>query len=228
MLQDVDCRAEAAVPLAFASYGNHLRAMDRPILNPSFLERALLMPPRQSSDYDLNPDVKPPKGARLRPASVLVPLIERGGGLHVLLTRRAARLKHHPGQVSFPGGKRDASDASDLATALREAREEIGLLPDQVRILGQFDAHETVTSFLVTPFVGLVEGEFVARIDRTEVEEAFEVPLSFLTDPANLQVHRFRRAGHWRHYYAIPFGPFYIWGATARMLKVLADRIDAL
>jgi 8-oxo-dGTP pyrophosphatase MutT (NUDIX family) len=199
--------------------------MDLTSLNPTILERALAVEALRSSDYDLNPEARPRRLVPLRPASVLVPLIERKSGLCVVLTRRAARLRHHPGQIAFPGGKQDGTDASALAAALREAEEEVGLAPSQVAILGQIDAHETVTQFLVTPFVGLVDGEFVPRIDRSEVDEVFEVPLAFLLDPRNLQVHRFKRMGHWRHYFAIPYGPHYIWGATARMLKALGDRI---
>jgi 8-oxo-dGTP pyrophosphatase MutT (NUDIX family) len=202
--------------------------MDRPCLNPALLERALAVPAEGSSDFDLNPEVWPKHDQPLRPASVLVPLVERGAGLFVVLTRRAALLRHHPGQISFPGGKQDEGDENALAAALREAEEEIGLRGRDVTVLGQFDPHETVTRFCVTPFVGLVSEGFVPRIDRTEVEEVFEVPLGFLLDPANLQVHRFRRLGHWRNYYAIPYGPYYIWGATARMLKALGDRIHGV
>jgi 8-oxo-dGTP pyrophosphatase MutT (NUDIX family) len=199
--------------------------MDFFSLNPAELERALAVEPLGSSDYDLNPEARPKRVVPLRPASVLVPLVERDKGLSVVLTRRAARLKHHPGQIAFPGGKQDGTDASALAAALREAEEEVGLRPSQVEILGRIDAHETVTHFLVTPFVGLVDADFVPRIDRTEVDEVFEVPLAFLVDPGNLQIHRFRRLGQWRDYFAIPYGPHYIWGATARMLKALGDRI---
>ncbi|MEM8569572.1 MAG: CoA pyrophosphatase [Pseudomonadota bacterium] len=202
--------------------------MEPAVLNPARLERALASGLERSSDYDLNPEAKPRRSNRLRPASVLVPLVERSAGLNVILTRRAARLKHHPGQIAFPGGKQDGDDADALAAALREAREEIGLFPSNVEILGQFGAHETVTNFLVTPFVGVLEPDFVPKIDRTEVDEIFEVPLQFLLDPGNLQTHRFRRLGQWRSYFVIPYGPHYIWGATARMLKALGDRIRSV
>lgn len=200
--------------------------MDRPRLNISEIERALTSPAQASSDYDLNPDIRHP-GRPLRAASVLVPLVERGARLDLILTRRAARLAHHPGQVAFPGGKQDPSDASPLAAALREADEEIGLDPAGVQILGALDPHETVTFFNVTPFVGLVPPDFRPVSDPAEVAEVFEVPLDFALDPANLQVHRRRWQGQVRAYYAIPYGPHYIWGATARMLKALGDRMRA-
>ena len=199
--------------------------MDRHRFNLDGIARALSRPPAGSSDYDLDPAARPRTAPRLRPASVLAPLVERGSGLSVLLTRRAARLAQHPGQVAFPGGKQDPADADALAAALREAEEEIGLPPTSVQVLGAFDPHETVTHFLVTPFVGLVTGPFTPRLDRSEVDELFEVPLAFALDPANLQVHRRRWGGQWRQYYAIPYGPHYIWGATARILKTLADRL---
>ena len=197
--------------------------MDRPILNPSEIARALRAPAAASSDFDLNPGFRPPPGRRLRPASVLVPLVERGAGLRLILTRRAALLRHHPGQVAFPGGKQDPEDPTPLAAALREAREEIGL--DGAAILGELPSHETVTGFVVTPFVGLVAPSFVPRIDRREVDEAFEVPLAFVLDPANFRIEGRAWQGQLRHYYVVPWGPHYIWGATARMLRTFADRM---
>lgn len=198
--------------------------MDRPILNPSEIERALRSPGGGSSDFDLNPAFRPPPGRKLRPASVLVPLVERPAGLRLILTRRAALLRHHPGQVAFPGGKQDATDPSPLAAALREAREEIGL--DRAGVLGQLPAHETVTGFAVTPFVGLVAPGFVPTIDRAEVDEAFEVPLAFVLDPANYRIEGRHWQGQMRRYYVVPWGPHYIWGATARMLRTFADRMQ--
>ncbi len=199
--------------------------MDRHRFNLSRLQRALEAPAGESSDFDLNPDTRPKTGRTLSPASVLVPLIERGAVLNLLLTRRAARLRHHPGQIAFPGGKQDPGDGTALGAALREAREEIGLAPDRVRILGHFDSHETVTHFTVTPFVGLLDPDFAPIVDRREVDEIFEVPLGFVLDPANFQIHGRRWQGAWRRYYVLPFGPHYIWGATARMLRTLSDRM---
>ncbi len=209
-----------------ACAAGHVTAMDRHTVNVARLRRALEAPVGGSSDYDLNPEAPRLRGRVLRPASVLVPLIERGSGVNLILTRRAALLKHHPGQVAFPGGKQEPGDPTSLAAALREAEEEIGLRPDQVEVLGGLAPHETVTNFTVTPFVGVVDPAFRAIPDRSEVDEVFEVPLAFALDPANLQVHGRTWQGVLRRYYVIPYGPHYIWGATARMLKALSDRVQ--
>jgi 8-oxo-dGTP pyrophosphatase MutT (NUDIX family) len=204
--------------------------MDQSRFNLGAIERALsAAPPAASSDYDLNPEVAARLAADrpLRPAAVLVPLVERGAGLSVILTRRSARLRNHAGQVAFPGGRVDPTDPSLAAAALREAEEEIGLPRDRVAIVGRLDTHETVTRFAVTPFVGHVAPGFRPRSEPAEVEEVFEVPLAFLLDPRNLQVHARRWQGSTRRYYAIPYGPHYIWGATARILKSLAGRLGA-
>lgn len=192
------------------------------------LTRALAAPgPERSSDYDLNPEVWAalPAGRKLKPAAVLVPIVERDSGLQVVLTRRSRRLKHHPGQIAFPGGRVDDDDASHWAAALREAEEEIALAPGVVSPLGTLDRHETVTGYDVEPHVGLIEGPTRFRPAEAEVAEVFEVPLWFLLDPANYQTHTRRWNGMDRRYYAVPWGPYYIWGATARMLKGLSDRV---
>jgi len=201
--------------------------MDGLILTIPRLRRALEAPVAGSSDYDLNPGAPRLATGGLRAASVLVPLVERAAGINLILTRRAALLRHHPGQVAFPGGRQDPGDPTPLAAALREAEEEIGLSPAQVEVLGGLDRHETVTNFTVLPFVGLVDPGFRPRPDPAEVEEVFEVPLDFALDPANLQVHGRVWQGVLRRYYVIPYGPHYVWGATARMLKSLSDRVQA-
>lgn len=201
--------------------------MDLLRINGEAIARALVAPGRRSSDFDLNPASRPAVARQLRPASVLVPLVMRGVALNLILTRRAVRLKHHPGQIAFPGGKQDLTDADARATALREAQEEIGLHAADVEILGPFDRHETVTDFDITPFVGVVAQDFQPVVDRSEVEEVFEVPLAFVLDPVNYQIHGRRWQGGWRRYYVVPYGPYYIWGATARMLRTLADRLGA-
>lgn len=182
---------------------------------------------KPSSDFDLNPEAAPPD-AELRDAAVLIPLIALNDRLEVILTRRAAGMKHHPGQIAFPGGKVDPGDASSQAAALREAHEEIGLDPAQVTMRGALDAHRTVTSFLVQPHVGLIEGSFEPRAEPGEVAEVFSVPLSHLMDPDNYLVEGRIWMGRRRQYYVVPWGPYYIWGATARMLRALADRVGPL
>lgn len=179
----------------------------------------------ESSDFDLNPTFRP-KNRVLRPAAVLVALCETPQGLSVVLTKRASGLKHHPGQIAFPGGKRDESDASLVATALREAHEEVGLLPDSVELLGELSAHETVTGFRVTPILGYVRDGFSPIVEAGEVEEAFFVPFDFVTNPANFAIQGRHWLGQRRSYYTVPWGPYYIWGATARMLRQLAAQLS--
>ncbi|MDJ0995176.1 MAG: CoA pyrophosphatase [Dinoroseobacter sp.] len=187
------------------------------------LTKALARAAPASSDFDLNTDFVPPPGRKLRPAAVLVPVIDGRHGAEVVLTKRSSRLKHHPGQVAFPGGKVDASDASAEAAACREAWEEIGLPLGAARIIGTLPVHETVTSFSMTSFVGVVETPFSPVPEAGEVAEVFSVPFAHVADPANFKVERRRWQGRWRHYYTVPFGPYYIWGATARILRSLAD-----
>jgi 8-oxo-dGTP pyrophosphatase MutT (NUDIX family) len=153
-----------------------------------------------------------------RPASVLVPIVQRQEELKVLFTRRTAHLKSHSGQISFPGGRAEPHDASPEATALREAQEEIGLEPRHVEILGKLSDYHTRTDFRVTPVVGLVSPHFELRLDAYEVDEVFEVPLSFLLDPAHHERHWREFQGRRVTYYAIPYRDYYIWGATAGML----------
>jgi 8-oxo-dGTP pyrophosphatase MutT (NUDIX family) len=178
-----------------------------------------------SSDFDLNPGMRPPADKPLRPAAVLVPVWLRPEGAALILTKRSSHLKHHPGQIAFPGGKVDATDTSPKAAALRETQEEIGLPPDRVEILGTLPVHETVTGFAVTPFIGLIRGAFNPTPEAGEVEEVFTVPLSHALTPARFAVERRQWMGVWRRYYAAPYGPYYIWGATARILRGLADRV---
>lgn len=178
-----------------------------------------------SSDFDLNPETKLPPGRKLRPAAVLVPFFVQNDRVDIILTKRASGLKHHPGQIAFPGGKQDETDSDLSHTALREAHEEIGLLPSNVEILGEMRTHETVTSFSVTPILGRVLEPFEPTPEPGEVEEVFRVPLHHLTDPARYSVQSRRWLGQRRYYYTVPFGPYYIWGATARILRRLAEQM---
>ncbi len=179
-----------------------------------------------SSDFDLNPETMLPAGRKLRPAGVLVPISIVGDVSQLILTKRSSALKHHPGQIAFPGGKQDEGDADVTATALREAREEIGLPPELPRILGHLPIHETVTSFSVTPVVAILETSFETVAEPGEVDEVFSVPLAHVLNPENYVVESRRWRGQRRYYYAVPYGPYYIWGATARMLRGLAARMS--
>jgi 8-oxo-dGTP pyrophosphatase MutT (NUDIX family) len=179
-----------------------------------------------SSDFDLNSDYQIIAHKSLREAAVLVAVLMINDQPHIILTKRTAALKHHPGQIALPGGKVDAKDVDVVGAALREAKEEIGLPLSQVEVLGCLAPHITITGFRVTPIIGLVNGTVALRPEQSEVDEIFIVPLSFLTDPRNYYVRTRVYFGKSRKYYTVPYGPYYIWGATARMLRGLAERLQ--
>jgi len=160
----------------------------------------------------------------VRPAAVLIGIVEREQPM-VLLTQRSADLPEHAGQIAFPGGKIDATDKSPLDAALREAEEEVGLDRSYVDPIGYLDLYGTGFGFRILPTVARVRPGFALTINRSEVVDAFEVPLAFLMNPANHQVHSREFRGMERSYYAMPFAERYIWGATAGMLRVLYERI---
>lgn len=168
------------------------------------------------------------EGVPLTPAAVLFPIVLRDGGHTVLLTQRTAHLRDHPGQISFPGGRVEEEDISPVHTALRETSEEVGLAEGHIEIIGFLPEYRTGTGFRVTPVVGLVTPPFAVSPDPFEVAEVFEVPLAFLLDPANHQQHALHYRGALRQYYAMPYGEYFIWGATAGMIRSLADRLGLL
>jgi len=174
-------------------------------------------------DRDLNPSL--PRTRRRRSAAVLVPLVERPEGHAVLLTRRTDHLRDHPGQVCFPGGRLDDTDAGPIDAALRETAEEIGLGREQVEIAGVLDGYETVTGYGVTPVVAFIRPGYDLTLDAFEVAEAFEVPFAFFLDEASRQVHSGMRDGRRRYFYAFEYEDRYIWGATAGVLVNLQRRI---
>jgi 8-oxo-dGTP pyrophosphatase MutT (NUDIX family) len=169
-------------------------------------------------------------------AAVLIGLVDRGAGLQVLLTRRTAHLRDHAGQISFPGGRSEPQDADAAATALREAHEEVGLAPDQSEVLGLLATYTTVTNYRVTPVIALLQPFGPLRLDPNEVDDAFEVPLAFLMNPANHRWHQTDVAGQTRRFLSMPWTQtnaqglereHFIWGATAAMLRNLYAALRA-
>jgi 8-oxo-dGTP pyrophosphatase MutT (NUDIX family) len=158
---------------------------------------------------------------------VLVPLIDRADGLTVLLTKRTDHLHDHAGQVSFPGGRVDPGDRDAAAAALREAKEEVGLDPQRVDLVGRLDTYVTRTGFEVTPWVGLIMPPIALVPDPFEVAEVFEVPLGFFLDPVNRRTESRVWQGKERFFYVYPWPGYYIWGATAGMLSNLAEVLSA-
>ncbi len=179
-----------------------------------------------TGDFALDPATpRAGEGTPLRQAAVLVPIVERDEGMTVLLTRRTDHLNAHAGQISFPGGRIEERDEDAVAAALRETEEEVGLARGFVETVGELDAYQTGTGFLIAPVVGFVRPGFTLTIDPVEVAEAFEVPLDFLIDPANHKRHRLIWQGQRREFYAMPYQGYYIWGATAGMLVNLSNLI---
>jgi len=178
------------------------------------------------SDWDLNPELKSDLAvmAPPRPAAVLVPIVDHPEPT-VLLTQRAQHLPDHAGQVSFPGGKIDKDDKDPCASALREAREEIGLDRSYVEPFGYLDLYMTTLGYRIVPVIARVKPGFTLKLNVAEVDKAFEVPLTFLMDQTNMERHSREWQGMTRHYYAITFGEHYIWGVTAGILRNLHDRV---
>ena len=177
----------------------------------------LLRPAPPPEPHDLHA-ISLAEGTRVTEAAVLVPLVNRPGRVHLLLTQRTPHLDDHAGQISFPGGRVETADANREETALRETEEEIGLGRDTVALLGRLPVYEIPSGFRITPVVGWIEPPFTLKPDPFEVAAAFEAPLEHFLDAANYQRREFRFRGRHRHYLAIPYEGRYIWGATAGML----------
>lgn len=194
-----------------------------PVIDLERLRSALLSEPTPGSFVDED-------GAgsgELVPASVLFPIVLREQGATVLLTQRTSHLRNHPGQISFPGGRVEQADSSPEHAALREAEEEIGLSSRHVEVVGYLPEYRTGTGFRITPVVALVTPPFELRPDPFEVAEIFEVPFSFLMNPANHQRHAREHQGRMRHYFAMPYGRYFIWGATAGIIVTLSRALSA-
>jgi len=212
-------------PRAVPVVGNdgHLPAVDANRLTAAALRQRFATPPPWEPES--RGDGFLFEGRERVQASVLVPLVERDGGLTVLLTQRTGHLRDHAGQVSFPGGRAEADDESAIATALRETEEEVGLARSHIEVIGVLPEYRTVTYYDVTPVVALVRPAFELALDAHEVADAFEVPLAFVMDPANHRRHRFELADYRREFVSMPWPreaggePYFIWGATAAMLR---------
>lgn len=164
--------------------------------------------------------------AGLKPAAVLLPLVERPAGLQLLLTRRSTRLRHHPGQISFPGGRQDPEDESLIHTALRETHEELGIPAAQIRVIGSLTPLNTISLYDVLPVLAMVDADYRLTLSPDEVEQAFEVPLSHVLDPAHHIALTLPRAGRSHTIYWIPWQHSFIWGATASMIRQLYQHLS--
>jgi 8-oxo-dGTP pyrophosphatase MutT (NUDIX family) len=194
-------------------------------ITPEWIAERIARPALPPSPEDLHL-AKNAAGARVTDAAVMVPLVQRPEGVQVLLTQRTAHLSDHAGQISFPGGRVEAQDATREETALRETEEEIGLARTLVRVLGRLPEYEIPSGFRITPVVGWIEPPFDLALDAFEVASAFEAPLAHFLDPLRYERREYRFRGRHRHYMAVPYEGRYIWGATAGMLYSFAQMLN--
>ena len=179
-----------------------------------------------SSDFDLNPDMNLDQKFNFLEASVLIPILTFKKDLEILLTKRSNNLKNHPGQIAFPGGKKDQSDSSPIETALRETQEEVGLNPKNVEIIASLPSHKTATGFVIKPYLGLINQPFSETLRQGEVDEIFTMPYEYILNEKNFSIQTRKWNGSQRSYYVVPYGPYYIWGATARILLNLSRALS--
>ena len=179
-----------------------------------------------SSDFDLNPDMNLDQEFNFLEASVLIPILTFKKDLEILLTKRSNNLKNHPGQIAFPGGKKDQIDSSPIETALRETQEEVGLNPKNVEIIASLPSHKTATGFVIKPYLGLINQPFSETLRQGEVDEIFTVPYEYILNEKNFSIQTRKWNGSQRSYYVVPYGPYYIWGATARILLNLSRALS--
>ena len=179
-----------------------------------------------SSDFDLNPDMAFNQKSNFLEASVLIPVLTFKENLEILLTKRSTNLKNHPGQIAFPGGKKEKFDSSPIETALRETEEEIGLSQHLVEIVASLPTHKTATGFIINPYIDIISQPFKETLRCGEVDEVFTVPFDHILNEKNFSIQTRKWNGSQRKYYAVPYGPYYVWGATARILLNLSQALS--
>ena len=179
-----------------------------------------------SSDFDLNPDMDLDQKFNFLEASVLIPILTFKKDLEILLTKRSNSLKNHPGQIAFQGGKKDQIDSSTIEIALRETQEEVGLNPKNVEIIASLPSHKTATGFVIKPYLGLINQPFSETLRQGEVDEIFTVPYEYILNEKNFSIQTRKWNGSQRSYYVVPYGPYYVWGATARILLNLSRALS--
>ena len=179
-----------------------------------------------SSDFDLNQDLVSSQKLKFLEASVLIPVLTFKEDLEILLTKRSINLRNHPGQIAFPGGKKEECDSNHMETALREAEEEIGLKTSHVEVISSLPTHKTATGFTIKPYIGLVRKPFKKTLQWGEVDEVFTIPFGHILNRKNFSIQTRKWNGIERRYYIVPFGPYYIWGATARILLNLSEALN--